>query len=200
MKKPKIKKVYVGIIGEKGSGKDTVTKFLRRLLPGKRVRHVTFSDVLSETLDLWYLPKTRGNYQKLTPMMVDTYGPSTLANIVKNRAMARKADVVCLPGMRWFADLQMLRALNRQKDSKSFIVYVTAPAKMRYLRTKQRGKKADEKKATFAKFMRQEKARTEINIPKIGRGADVVIKNTGTKQDFYNAVKEKIVPRIKGPR
>lgn len=188
-------KIYIGLVGEKGSGKDTVTEFLKKLLPGKKIDHVTFSDVLSETLNLWFIPRTRANYQKLVPMMVDTFGNSTLATITRHRAEALKANIVCIPGMRWPADLRMVRSLNKD-GSRSFVVYVTAPAKIRYLRLKKRRQKVGEEKTTFRKFMREEKARTEVDIAKIGKKADLTIVNDGTMEEFSNAVKLKLLPLI----
>ncbi|MBI2639419.1 MAG: hypothetical protein HYW90_00805 [Candidatus Sungbacteria bacterium] len=188
-------KIYIGLIGEKGSGKDTVTEFLKKLLPGKKVRHVTFSDVLSETLDLWFIPRTRANYQKLVPMMVDTFGDATLATITRRRAETLEADVICIPGMRWPADLRMVRSLNGN-NSRSFVVYVTAPAKTRYLRLKKRRQKVGEDKTTFRKFMQEEKARTEMDIPKMGKKADLTIVNDGTMKDFCNTVRLKLLPLI----
>lgn len=198
-KKPTTK-IYIGIVGEKGSGKDTIPVFLRELLPHKKIGRVTFSDVLSETLDLWVLPKTRANYQRLVPMMVETFGGSTLANITKFRAERLKADIVCIPGMRWFEDLRMVKSLNNKNGARSFVVYVTAPAKTRFLRSKKRGEKADEKKSSFRKFMKEEKARTEVDIPKIAKRADLTIVNDGTMEEFRNIVKQRLVPLITGKK
>ena len=193
MKKKSTKKIYIGLVGEKGGGKDTVMKFVERLLPKKKIAQVRFSDILSDTLDIWGLARTRGNYQKLSPTMIDTYGKSALANAVRARAEAADADIVFMNGVRWWADVTMIHAL-RKKGAKSFIVYVTAPARVRYERLKKRGEKAGEKKATFKQFMKEEKARTEIDIPRIGKKADVVIGNTGTMDEFQKAVRSRILP------
>lgn len=188
-------KIYIGLVGEIGGGKDTVMKFMREFLPRKKIAQIRFSDALSETLDLWCLPRTRKNYQKLSPIMVDTYGPSTLANIIRTRAEAAVAEVVFLNGVRWWADLKMLKRLNR-RGAKSFLVYVTAPAKTRYERLLKRGEKAGEKGKTLRKFMAEEKARADAEIPKIGKKADVKIDNSGSLEDFRQAVKKQILPLL----
>ncbi|MFY9461915.1 MAG: hypothetical protein WAP51_01800 [Candidatus Sungiibacteriota bacterium] len=193
------KKIYIGLVGEKGGGKDTVMKFVAQLLPKKKIVQIRFSDILSDTLDIWGLARTRGNYQKLSPAMIDTYGKSALANAVRARAEAADADIVFMNGVRWWADVTMMHAL-RKKGAKSFIVYVTAPARIRYERLKNRGEKAGEKKAAFKQFMKEEKARTEIDIPKIGKKADVAIGNTGTMDEFRGTVRVRILPLISGKK
>lgn len=189
------KKIYIGLVGEKGGGKGTLSVFLQKLLPKKKMVQIRFSDALTETLKLWTIPTTRANYQKLVPMMVDTYGPSTLANIVKFRAENTRADIVVLDGVRWRADVKMLRDLKRE-GAKSFLIYVTAPAHIRYNRLKHRGEKTGEKNATFKQFMKEEKARTDRYIPRIGKTADITIKNAGTMEEFLAAVKAKLIPLL----
>lgn len=195
----KTKKTYIGLVGEKGGGKDTVMKFVQQLLPKKKIVQVRFSDILSETLDIWGLARIRDNYQKLSPAMIDAYGKSVLASAVRARAETAEADIVFMNGVRWWADTAMMRALRR-KGAKSFLVYVTAPARVRYERLKKRGEKAGEKKATFRQFMKEEKARTEIDIPKIGKKADMTIENTGTMDEFMKAVRTKLLPLITGKK
>lgn len=197
MNKKSAKKIYIGLVGEKGGGKDTVTKFLQQLLPKKTVVQVRFQDVLTETLNLWELPKTRENYQKLSPAFRRTFGPHALANVVRQRAERAPADIVILNGIRWWEDLKMVRSLNKNRGVKSFVVYITAPARLRFERTKKRGEKTGEKQATFAKFLKQERAFTEIFVKKIGKKADIAIENTGTLNDFRKAIKQSIIPRIK---
>ncbi len=199
MKKKSPKKIYIGLVGEKGGGKDTVMKFVERLLPKKRTVQIRFSDILTDTLNIWALPRTRANYQKLSPSFRKTYGPSTLANAVRARAEAAKADIVFLNGVRWWEDVTMLRSL-RKNGVRSFLVYITAPARVRYERLRNRGEKAGEKNATLKQFMKEEKAYTEIFIPKIGKKADVIIKNTSTMDEFLEAVRVRILPRLFGKK
>ncbi|MDO8500137.1 MAG: hypothetical protein Q7S66_05825 [bacterium] len=195
MQKKQTQKVYIGFTGEKGGGKDTVIKLVRKLLPKKKIGQIRFSDILTDTLNIWALPRTRENYIKLSPSFRRTYGPSALSNAVKARAEAASDDIVFLNGVRWWEDVKMVRGLNK-KGSKSFLVYVTAPVRIRFARIKNRGEKAGEREATFHQFMKEEKAYTEIFIPKIGKKADVVIDNGDTMNKFRNAIKSKILPLI----
>ena len=195
--KRKTKKVYVGLVGEKGGGKDTAVKIIGELLPKKKSVQIRFSDVLTDTLNIWALPRTRKNYQKLSPSFRKVYGPHTLSNAVRVRSEAAEADIVFLNGVRWWEDVAMIHALKRGQV-KSFIVNVTAPVRVRYERMKKRGEKVGEKKTTFRQFMKEEKAYTEIFIHKIGRKADVRIGNTGSPDELKEEVRKRIIPRITG--
>ncbi len=194
-----VKKIYIGLVGEKGGGKDTAAKIVAELLPKKKIAQIRFSDVLTDTLNIWALPRTRENYQKLSPSFRKTYGPSALANAVRARAKKAETNIVFLNGVRWWEDAKMLRSLNKN-GVRSFLVYVTAPASLRFerIRKNKRKEKVGEDKTTLHKFMKEEKAYTEIFIPKIGRRADVKIENIGSYENLREKVARQILPRITG--
>src|SRR3989338_5611594 len=136
MVKKSWKKIYIGLVGEKLGGKDTVAKYLPELLKKRKIKAdaatIRFSDILTETLELWNIPKTRENYSKLSPAFVNTYGTSVLADAVRKRDEDTKTDVLLLNGVRWGADFSMIQALKKS-GAQSFLVYVTAPARVRFL-------------------------------------------------------------------
>lgn len=199
----KKEKIYIGLVGEKLGGKDTVAKLLPVLLKRRkikaRVATIRFSDILAETLDLWGIPKTRENFSKLSPAFVNTYGPSVLADAVRRRAEAMPADIVLLNGVRWWADYKMIHAIKKT-GAKGFLVYVTAPVRIRFERSRTRNEKVGEARTPFTQFVRHERARTEIDIPKIGKKSDIIIHNTGTMQDLEREIEKRILPKITGPR
>jgi len=65
---------------------------------------------------------------------------------------------------------------------------------MRWQRIQNRGEKKDDK-VSYQKFLKMEKAASEILIPKIGKKADYKIKNDGSKQNFYKELR-KIIQKI----
>ncbi len=172
-------KLVIGIVGEKGSGKGTFPTLLQEIVPDKKIAKTTFSDSLTETFKVWSLPPTRENYIKLMVAMRDTFGPNVLANSVRKRIEDLEGDIVIVDGMRWMADLEMIRSLPNSK-----VLYITADPKVRYERTKARGQKAGETEASFEQFMKQETAATEVDIPKIAAQADFTINNNGTLEEF----------------
>ncbi len=178
-------KEVVGLVGEKGGGKGTVFVTLKELLPDKRVERVSSSDLLASTLDLWALKRTRENFIKLVAAMNDGFGEGTLTNALKQQTLKSGADIVIIDSIRLQSDLDMLRSIPG-----NLLLYVTADAKIRYDRTKARGEKEGETKASFEQFQKEESAHTEQLVPKIGAQADFTINNNGTLEEFKAQVKE----------
>ncbi len=176
-------KIIIGVVGEKGSGKGTFPKILEEIVPDKRIVKTTFSDVMTDTLNIWGLERSRENYIKLVVAMRDTFGADVLANAVKKRVLELEGDIVIIEGMRWLADLEMIKSLQGK------IIYITADPKIRHERTLARGEKAGETTTTFEDFMKEESAPTEVDIPKIAYEADFTINNNGSFEEFKAQVK-----------
>lgn len=185
-------KIVIGIVGEKGGGKETVGNLLIEYLGDISVARVRSSDVLSETLKIWGIPLDRHNLQHLAIVMNQGYGPETLSGAVKNRILTTNTDVVLFDGVRWEADINLVRSFK-----KHFLVYVTADPKIRYERTKKRKEKVGEESATFEQFMEDEKVATEVLIPVFGKDADFKIVNEGSLEDVKIEVKKVVVDMIK---
>ncbi len=178
-------KIIIGLVGEKGCGKGTFKDLLVEFVHDKKIAHVRFSDVLTETLKLWGIPVSRENLQKLSPTMVQAYGEGILTRAVRKRVEDIDADIVILDGVRWLSDAEMLRQLPN-----NLLVYITADAKTRYERTKGRKEKAGEENATWEKFLLEEQAETEKAIPLIGAFANHMIFNTGPLEELREEVKK----------
>ncbi len=174
--------IVIGLVGKKGSGKETFTKFLEEV-SDKEIAHVRFSDLLKETLELWSLSQTRENLQKLAVVMNQGFGEGTLSNAIFERLKNLKAEVIVIDGVRWESDVQMVR-----KFPKNFLIYITADLKTRYERLKKRGEKDGENATTFEQFVSEENAANELLIPKIGEGADFKIENEGSFEEFKKKV------------
>ena len=176
-------KSVIGVVGEKGSGKGTFTELLKKICP-EPVACVKSSDLLVETLNLWKIPLTRRNLQELAIVMDGAYGEGSLSRAVAERIRNAQERVVVFEGIRWPSDLEMVRSFPG-----SMVAYVTAPAGIRYERTKKRKEKAGEGDATFEQFMKEEQVATETQIVSIGRSADAKIENLGSKEEFEEKVR-----------
>lgn len=174
-------KIFIGLVGEKRGGKETFTKLFREILPDKNIASVRFSDVLYETLNLWSIPATRENLQKLAVIMKTNngFGEGALTKAIYERILRLDADIVIVDGVRWRTDVELIR-----KFPKNLLVYITADAKLRYKRQLKSSEKANEEHATFAQFMKEEQAENEILIPEIGKSADYKIENNSTLKDL----------------
>ncbi len=172
-------KLVIGIVGAPLAGKETCANILERLLieDGYSVSRHTFSEILRETLDLWDIPHGRDNEQRLSTIMNTDIGfkDGALARAMRRRLMEDTADVTILDGVRWTGDEKMIRSLD-DEGIKNILVYISAEPKVRYARLLARNR-AGESATTWEDFSRQEKARTETEIPDIGSRAEIALEN-----------------------
>lgn len=172
-------KLVIGIIGPPLAGKETCANMLEQLLreDGYSVSRHTFSDILRDTLDLWDLPHTRDNLQKMAIVMnaESGFGDGSLSRAMRRRLMEDTADVTILDGVRWLGDEKMIRSLN-DDGVKTIMVYIAADAKVRYARQLARNR-GGEATTTWEKFLQQEGMRTEVDIPDIGSRAEIALEN-----------------------
>jgi dephospho-CoA kinase len=178
-------KYIIGVVGENGAGKDTFTTFFRAAAAPMSVSKLHFSDVLTQTLNLWGISVTRSNLQNLAIIMDRQYGKGSLTRATEARIKKQQADIVVIEGVRWKTDVPMIRSFKN-----SILVYITAIPKIRFERMRLRGKKEDEAKKTYKQFLVEEKAKTETDIPEIGAKADVKIENNGSLEEFRLKVEE----------
>lgn len=178
-------KLVIGLVGEKGSGKETFGNILQGLIPNTAIQRVHFSDILVETLDLWSFPKTRENLQTLARYMEDGFGRGTITNAVKGRVINSTADIVIIDGVRWEPDLELVRSFP-----KNVLVYVTADVETRYKRTKLRKEKAYEDATSREQFLKEEAAKNETLIPGIGADADFKVNNNGDLEQLKEQVEK----------
>lgn len=175
-------KTIIGLVGEKGSGKETFGNFLMEVAKDKKVKRIRFSDLLNYTLKLWDLPATRENLQHLAVVMDQGFGEGTLTSAIYQRVRDLKADIVILDGVRWKTDEMLVRSFPR-----NYLLHITADPDLRFKRLKKRDEKKGEAK-TLAQFMKSEKAKNELSIPQIGKRADLKIVNNGTFEDLKKEV------------
>jgi len=183
----------IGLVGENGSGKDTFTTLFKAAAAPLKINKVRFSDILVDTLKQWDMPLTRANLQKLAIVMDEGYGKGTLTHATSKRIRDDDADITIIEGIRWMTDVQMIR-----KFKNSLLVYIAASPDVRFERLKERKQKLGEDKLTREQFENEEKEKTEIYIPKIGKIADMRIVNNGSLDEFRQKVKEFFKDHIKG--
>jgi dephospho-CoA kinase len=176
-------KIVIGLVGEKGSGKETFGNFLMEIAEGKKIKRIRFSDLLNFTLKLWDLPQTRENLQNLAVIMDTNFGNGTLTSAVSKQIQDIEADIVILDGVRWETDEYLIRSFPM-----NCLVYITADSDLRYKRLKARQEKKNEAK-TLDQFVREEKAPNEVLIPIIGNRSEYKIENNGS----FEELKEKVL-------
>lgn len=177
--------LVLGIVGEKGAGKDTFVLLLKKILTDKKIAHIRFSDHLRETLDLWHIPKTRENLQKLAVIFNEGYGDGTVADAVFARIKDLREQIICVDGVRWETDVKLIKKFPRNK-----LIYITAEPKTRFDRLKKRGEKVGEAEMDYSQFVKEEGAKNEVLIPQIGSLADFKIINEGSIENFEDEIRK----------
>ncbi len=187
-------KLVIGLIGAPLAGKETCANLLEKLLveDGYSVSRHTFSDILRDTLDLWDIPPTRDNLQKMAIVMnAETgFGDGSLSRAIRKRLMEGTADVAILDGVRWLGDEKMIRSLG-DEGVKTILVYISADAKVRYARLLARNR-AGEAATTWEEFARQEKVKTEVDIPDIGSRAEIALENNYENMENFKRDIERV--------
>lgn len=175
--------LLIGLVGEKGSGKDTFSKYLTQI-SNQKISHIRFSDLLKETLKLWDIEVTRANLQKLAQIL-EEFGEGTVAKGIEKQLKNIDADIVILDGIRWKPDVALLKKFPNHK-----LIYITADPKLRYQRLRSRGEKIGESDMSYDQFIEEEKAPNELLIAEIGSDADIKIQNNGTIEEFDSKIEE----------
>ncbi|MDQ1284337.1 MAG: hypothetical protein QG620_685 [Patescibacteria group bacterium] len=181
-----MKKIVIGLIGEKGAGKGTVAEYLIKKYGAV---HYGTSKILRRTLEDLHVSVTRDNLVKLALVLKEGYGPSIIIDSLIQDMEKNGSDIIIADGIRMHGDVEPFR----KKYGKSFfLVYVTADLKLRFERTKARKEKDGEDKATFEQFLEEEGKLTEVSIHEIGKQADFKLLNNGTSEELIGQVEEMV--------
>jgi dephospho-CoA kinase len=174
-------KIIVGLIGRIASGKTIVAEHLVDQYDAVVYR---FSDVLRDVLERLHKPNTRENLQALGLALRKAFeDEGILASVLKGDILRQDKRIIVVDGIRYDDEFRIV------KDVGGVVVYVTAPAELRYSRVVERGTRG-EKDISFEEFKASEMNETERLIDDLGGKADYVIENTGTLDELKEKVDE----------
>ncbi|NCN25302.1 hypothetical protein COT94_04380 [Candidatus Falkowbacteria bacterium CG10_big_fil_rev_8_21_14_0_10_37_14] len=178
-------KIIIGLIGEKGAGKGTVSDYLTT---NYGAEHFGTSKVLKRTIGDLYLDLTRDNFIKLALVLKEGFGAAVVINsLIQNIEDKSVSPIVIADGIRMHDDVKpFLERYGRN----FYLIYVTADMQIRYERTKARKEKAGEDKMSWPEFIAEEARLTEVAIHEVGRQADYIIDNNGDQPALEKQVKE----------
>jgi len=161
-------KIVIGLVGEVGSGKDTVGKYLEEKYGAKQVR---FADPIKDTLSIYFDKLSRADQHWLFTAFQERFGDDILSKAIRKKIEDEKNQIVVVNGLRMPPDLEFIRSFDNNK-----ILYVTATAPTRWERASKRDEKSDDS-TSFKNFEKIDLKSTEINVPKIGAEADFKVNN-----------------------
>lgn len=177
------KKIIIGLVGEAGSGKDTVGDYLALKYQAIQYR---FHEPLKEALEIFLDPKniSRADLIWLSNNIRGKYGNQIISAALKRRIDRIESGIIALNGLRIIEDLEFIQGLPN-----SAVIYVTLGQKQRWERICGRGERIDDA-VSFEKFQEYEKAETEVQIPDIGKKADFRVENNGPKAELVEKIEE----------
>lgn len=184
-------KIILGLVGEIASGKDTVG---RHLVKKYGAKVISFSDPLRDTLDRFYLPKTRLNLANLGHTLRQTFGEDILSQTVAAEIKASKKQIIVLPNVRLRHDLKHL-----EHEPGFKLVAILTEQKTRFERLRKRRQNADDKTKTWQQFLADSELPTEKQIRKLAKEAEFSLDNNGSRAVLYRQV-DQMMAKILKPR
>jgi dephospho-CoA kinase len=179
-------KIVIGLLGESGSGKDTVAKYLQDKYGAKLMR---FADPIKETLNIYFEKSSREDQQWLALEFRKRFGSDILSRALRKK-IENTEGLIVINGIRFWEDYDFVESFHPGKT-----IYVTADQRLRWERSAKRGEKSDDN-ITFEKFQEMEKVETEVHIPEIGAKADFTIRNEKDLAYLLQSVDE-VMEKIK---
>ncbi len=189
------KKIVVGVAGKLASGKGTVTGYIVGQYAAEKTRS---SDSLRTTLDIFDIPQSRENLDSLSTFVRATYGEDTIARAVARVLRQSNASVAIFDGMRRLVDIEALRSFEH-----SLFIYVEAGQKIRHERCRQRNENVGDDTMTFEVFQQKDNDEPQQQIEALREYADVVIENSGTRDELMAQIVERVdavIQKMIGPQ
>lgn len=170
----------IGLVGEGGSGKDTVAAYLERRYGVVSLR---FSDPIKELLRLFFDQPSREDQSWVGSTFKERFGKDIFIRAVERRLRDAGSGIFSINGVRYPEDAYFVRSF-----SKNAVIYVTADQHLRWERSQRREEKSDDT-MSFETFCRLESTlETEKYIGEIGKHADYAIYNKGTTDELFASV------------
>ncbi len=161
-------KIIIGLLGETGSGKDTVAEYLKEKYGAKLMR---FADPIKDTLSIYFDKLSKEDQAWLYLVFKNRFGEDILSRAMAKRVNDEESPLIIINGVRMPSDYDFVK-----KYPNSQVLYITASEKTRWQRVTSRGEKSDDNIA-LEKFRELDQVETEAHIPEIGSKADKTIYN-----------------------
>jgi dephospho-CoA kinase len=172
----------IGAIGQNGSGKDEVLKYLRAK---HGVPFLSTGDAVREIASKEGVEPTRENLGKISDRYFREHGKGCFVKLLADRIRHSGWKIAGISGIRSLDDVSILKGIF----GKEFIliqVYISDPH-VRYSRMTRRGEGRDPH--SYEQFLQQDEAEEKLfSLKEAERRADYSISNDGTLDDLRQEI------------
>jgi dephospho-CoA kinase len=169
--------MVIGLTGPKLAGKGTAAAWL---VQQHGAVSYTMSGLLSQIAAVLQLENSRENLIKIATGLRSQYGEAVLAESLQRVIAAAQPPLAIIDGIRMSLEVDVFSQLPDFR-----LIYIDAPARVRYERALQRGEKVGESEMTFDEFMTEERAVTEQQIVGLKDRAHLVVDNVQTLDELH---------------
>jgi dephospho-CoA kinase len=179
-------KTVIGITGNIGSGKGTVTEYLTQKYEAGTV---AYTNILKDILERLHLANERKNLADLAESLRNTFGADILSRVLEKDIQNKDGEIIVFDGIRKKAELDYFK----NKIDNFFFVFVDVPIEIAYRRLIKRGEKTDDLTKTFAEFQKDQLRPADKDVPGLKRYADFVIDNSESLEKTFEQIDEMMV-------
>ena len=180
----------IGVVGDIGSGKDEVLKYLRAKYG---VPYIATGDIVRQMAEREDMEATRENLQSISQRCFQQWGKGCFVRMAAEEMVSRGWQVAGISGIRSPDDVEIMR----QAFGKDFVlvrVDVTDPV-TRFERMRLRREERDP--VTFEQFLSQDKKERQVfSLDKTGSMADYAVNNDYSLQDLHRQVDELVSAKL----
>lgn len=181
------KKIILGVVGEIGSGKTTVTEYIKKKYQAQSFK---FSDMLRDILNRLYLAETRENMQILSTVLRKNFSEDIMSKVIMQDAQNCQNKFIITEGIRRPSDTVYLKRLKN-----FYILAIETKASLRYQRLVKRSENPDDQNKTWLEFKKEAQAEAEQEIKKVAQEADFTVDNNGSFDVLYQQI-DQVIKKI----
>lgn len=182
-----INKIVLGIVGEMGVGKSTLTNYVKEKYGAVSFR---FSDMLVDIAKRLYIEPNRPNLQMISSMVRQTISQDIMSKVIMHDASTATESMIVIEGIRRPSDIAYLKELPN-----FCLIGMTADERTRYERVCLRSEKPDDQIKTWEEFQQEGLAEAEQEIKNIKAQAKFQINNNGSEAELIAQI-EKILTEV----
>jgi dephospho-CoA kinase len=175
------KKIIIGIAGNIGAGKGTITEYLVEKYNAKKMR---YSKILADILERLYLDYDRNNLNIIAEGLRNMFGKDILSKVLEKDIKEIEAEIVVFDGIRKKKELDYFK----NKINNFFFIFVDAPFEVVAKRIISRQEKIDDQEQTAEKLRASQQQDSDKDVPNLKQYANFVIDNSGELKAAYEQV------------